>query len=161
MDPASVFAALDEAGVRFVIVGGLAVVAHGHARLTVDTDLVIDLDEEPAVRAMDALVALGLEARAPVDPRQFADPKARRSWIEDKGMLVFSFFDPRDQVPELDVFVEYPVPFEELFARSVEKTVGGRPVRVASIDDLIGMKRRAGRPKDLEDIEELEALRDE
>ena len=161
MDSAAVFAALDEADVRFVIVGGLAVVAHGHARLTVDTDLVIDLEEAPASRAMDALVALGLEPRAPVDARRFADPKSRLSWIEEKGMLVFSFFDPRDQVAELDVFVESPLPFEVLYADAIETTVAGRRVRVASIDHLIEMKRRAGRPKDIEDIRELEALRDE
>lgn len=154
------FAALDEAEVRFVIVGGLAVIAHGHARLTVDIDLVIDLDDDPASRAMHALAELGLDPRVPVDTQQFANPRVRRSWVKDKGMLVFTFLDPKDQFFELDVFVESPKPFEELYAASVERRVDGRSVHVASIDDLIDMKRRAGRPKDLDDIVELEALRD-
>ena len=161
MDRASVFAALDDAGVRFVIVGGLAVIAHGYARLTVDTDIVIDLEPDPARRAMEALVALGLEPRVPVDARQFAEQAKRRSWIEDKGMRVFTMLDPVDEFFELDVFVESPLPFEELFESSVERSVAGRSVRVASIDHLLDMKRRAGRPKDIDDIAELEGLRDD
>ena len=48
---------LDAADVRFVVVGGLAVVIHGHARLTVDIDLMLDLETENVRRAIDALTA--------------------------------------------------------------------------------------------------------
>ena len=42
-------------------------VLHGHARLTVDVDLMVDLDEEPAAKAIDILVGIGLQPRVPVD----------------------------------------------------------------------------------------------
>ncbi len=156
-----VFAALDEADVRFVLVGGVAVVAHGFARLTVDVDVVIDLADEVASRAMTALTGLGLEPRLPVLAQQFADGSVRRSWIADKGMRVFTMLDPNDPVFELDVFVESPLPFEDLVRDAKSVVVAGRPVRIASIDHLIAMKRKAGRSKDLDDIAELEQLRDE
>ncbi len=54
------FKALNDSGVRYVVVGGLAVVLHGHPRLTVDVDLVVDFDEDQALRAIDTLVGIGL-----------------------------------------------------------------------------------------------------
>jgi hypothetical protein len=68
-----VFDALNRAGVRYVVVGGVAVVLHGHARLTADLDLAIDLSDVPARKAIEALMDLGLEPRAPVNPLAFAD----------------------------------------------------------------------------------------
>jgi hypothetical protein len=76
-----VFAALHEAGVRNVVVGGVAVVMQGHVRTTVDLGLVIDLAVEPATAAMDALGRLGLLPRIPVEPRAFADESKRLDWV--------------------------------------------------------------------------------
>jgi hypothetical protein len=88
------FQALNDAGVRYVVVGGLAVVLHGHARLTVDVDLVVDLGEDQALKAIETLVRLGLRPRVPVNPRDFADPAARASGFHF-GMQVFSMSDPQ------------------------------------------------------------------
>lgn len=149
---------LAERGGRFVVVGGLAVVLHGHPRLTVDLDLVVDLEPEAARRTVEALGSLGLRPLAPVDPFDFADARRRRAWIEEKGLRVFSFYDPDDPLRIVDLFVEPPFDFEELWlnARGVE--LGRVTVRVASIPDLIRMKRQAGRAQDLDDIERLEEI---
>ena len=152
------FKALNEAGVRYVVVGGLAVVLHGHARLTADVDLVVDLDENQALRAIDALVRLGLRPRVPVNPRDFADRSVREAWIRDRGMQVFSMFDPSNPMRVVDLFVVHPVPFEELWSRSQVFELRDTSVRVASIPDLIHLKRLADRPQDHADIEHLEAI---
>lgn len=154
-----VFLALNEAGVRYVVVGGLAVVLHGHPRLTADVDIVLDLEPVSAKKAMAALKAIGLEARAPVDPAAFADPVQRESWIADKGMTVFSLYSPVNPLLILDLFVRDPIPFEDLWARSRAVDLGGVNIHVAAIDDLIAMKRAVARPQDLSDIEALEALK--
>ncbi|MCA1845773.1 MAG: type II toxin-antitoxin system VapC family toxin [Actinomycetota bacterium] len=60
-------AALNRSDVRYVVVGGLAVVLHGHVRLTVDLDLAVDLEPREARRAVDVLTAIGLTPAAPVD----------------------------------------------------------------------------------------------
>ncbi len=154
----SLFKALNDAGVRYVVVGGVAVVLHGHARLTVDVDLVVDLDKGQALRAIDALVKMGFRPRVPVNPRDFADRSVREAWIRDRGMQVFSMFDPSNPMRVVDLFVDHPVPFEELWARSLELELRNTSVRVASIPDLIHLKRLAGRPQDLADIERLESI---
>jgi len=152
------FRALNDADIRYVVVGGLAVVLHGHARLTVDVDLVVDLDEEQARRAMAALVQLGLQPRVPVNPADFADRSIREEWIRDRGMQVFSMIDPSNPMRAVDLFVDHPIPFEELWSRSVEIDLQDSSVRVASIPDLIHLKRLAGRLQDVADIEQLEAI---
>jgi hypothetical protein len=154
----AIFRALDEAQAGYVVVGGLAVVLHGHARLTADVDLVVDLAPGRAIRAVAALDRLGYVPRAPVASRDFADPEQRQRWIEEKGMQVFSMHDPRKPLVEVDLFVNPPIPFEDLVTRSERTRVGDRDVLIASIPDLIAMKRAAGRPKDLEDIEALERI---
>jgi hypothetical protein len=152
------FKALNDGGVRYVVVGGVAVVLHGHARLTVDVDLVVDLDEDQALKAIDTLVSLGLRPRVPVNPRDFASRSIREAWVRDRGMQVFSMFDPANPMRVVDLFVSHPIPFEELWERSVVFELTDTIVRVASIPDLIQMKRVAGRPLDREDIDRLEAI---
>lgn len=154
-----VFLALNEVGVRYVIVGGLAVVLHGHPRLTADVDIVLDLEPVSAKKAMVALKAIGLKARAPVDLVAFADFAQRESWIADKGMTVFSLYSPANPLLILDLFVRDPIPFEELWSRSKTIDLGGVSIHMASIDHLIAMKRAVSRPQDLSDIEALEALK--
>lgn len=152
------FAALNEAQVRYVVVGGVATVLHGHARLTADVDLVIDLEPAACGRAIDVLVQLGLQPRLPVEAADFADPAIRRRWVEEKGMRVFSWVDPDNPLRAVDLFAEYVVEFEQLWSNSEEIHLRHGFVRVASIPDLIELKRRAGRPKDLADIEMLEEI---
>jgi hypothetical protein len=152
------FRALHEADIRYVVVGGLAVVLHGHARLTVDVDLIVDLKEDQAARAIAALTGLGLRPRVPVEPKDFARPAIRESWIRERGMQVFSMYDPSNPMRVVDLFVHHPVPFEELWSRSILFELWGTTVRVASIPDLIRLKRLSGRLQDAADIERLEAI---
>jgi hypothetical protein len=152
------FTALNDAGVRYVVVGGLAVVLHGHARMTVDVDLVVDLDPEQARKAIQALVGMRLRPRVPVNPIDFADRSIREAWIRDRGMQVFSMYDPSNPMRAVDLFVAHPVPFEELWSRSRPMPLRQSTVRVASIPDLIHLKRLAGRSQDLADVEQLEAI---
>lgn len=74
-------------------------------------------------------------------------------------MRAFSLVDPTNPMRVVDLLLKPEVPFDELLARSQEALVGDTPVRVASLDDLIVLKRHAGRPQDLADIGELEAIR--
>ena len=153
-----VFRSLNGSGTRYVTVGGVAVVLHGHARLTADLDLIVDLEPAAAGRAVRCLVDLGLKPRAPVSPLDFAEPETRAAWIADKGMQVFSMFDPGNPLLTVDLFVSHPLPFEELYARSVSCEIQGVEVRIASIADLIALKRLSDRPEDARDIEALERI---
>ena len=155
----AVFSALNARGVRYLIAGGVAVILHGHVRLTLDLDLLVDLDREQARGAVEALTGLGLVPRAPVDPLAFADPEARASWIRDRGMQVLTMQDPEDPTLVVDLFVDPPADFEQLWTRAQDVDLETTAVKVVSLDDLLAMKRQAGRPKDLLDVSELERIR--
>jgi hypothetical protein len=152
-------AALNEREVRCVVVGGLAVILHGHLRTTIDLDIVIDLAQAEAAAAMEALTSIGLRPAVPVDASEFADPAKREGWIREKHMKVFPLRDLEDITRRVDVFVQDPIPFDDLWSRSVVVPYGGTTARIASIDDLIAMKREAGRTQDLADIEVLEEIK--
>jgi hypothetical protein len=150
-----IFKALNDTQVRYVVVGGLATVLHGHARLTADVDLVMDLEPEEVRKGIDALVKHGLTPRLPVDPYAFADPDIRKHWIEHKDMRVFSMWNPDQPLVSVDLFVEHPIEFDLLWSRAQVTDLGPLSIRIASIPDLIRMKKLANRPQDLIDIEKL------
>jgi hypothetical protein len=156
----SVLAEFEKRKIRYVLVGGFAVLLHGIDRLTADIDLVVDLAPEPASRAIEALLDLGFKAHAPVDARQFAVPAVREKWRKESGMLVLSFWDPENRRPTVDLFADYPMDFERLLNDSLVLPLATTNVRVASLPHLIAIKRAAGRPKDIEDADRLTELRD-
>src|SRR5262245_57124884 len=90
----AIASALRDANVRYLIVGGLAVAAHGHGRATFDIDLVVQLQPENVKRAVSALEAEGYRPTVPVAAADFANAERRESWIRDKGMVVFQPADP-------------------------------------------------------------------
>jgi hypothetical protein len=153
-----IFSALESTGVRYVVVGGVAVNLHGYLRFTADIDLVVELIPDQTLKALEALQKIGYFPRLPVKVTDFANPAIRQSWIRDKGMMVFQLYN--DQVHQgVDVFAEYPLDFETLWRDAVLVALGPTSSRIASIDHLIMMKQQAGRPQDLIDIEKLTKLK--
>ena len=116
---------------------------------------------DEATKAIEALEGIGLAPRIPVAARDFADPATRARWIRDKHMKVFPLVDPQNPLRQVDLFVESPIDFETLWGRAEVIELGLTTVRVAHVDDLIAMKRAAGRRQDLADVEALESIRAE
>lgn len=154
-----IFQILNAAGARYVVVGGLATLLHGYARLTADVDLAVDLAPEEVRKTIRALGEKGFRPQVPVSAERFADPAVREEWFAEKHMRAFSLVDPTNPMRVVDLLLKPEVPFDELLARSQEALVGTTKVRIASLDDLILLKRHAGRPQDLTDLEQLEAIR--
>jgi len=153
-----IFEVLFQAQVRYLVVGGVAVVLHGHPRMTADLDLVLALDAANVEAATNALHLLQYQPRAPVSPMQLTDPEARRLLQSEKGMHVFSLWSPLLPVTEIDLLVDAPLPFEDMYARALHVDLGPVRISVASLPDLIAMKRIAARPRDLEDVAALEQI---
>ncbi|MBM3274549.1 MAG: hypothetical protein FJZ00_05325 [Candidatus Sericytochromatia bacterium] len=157
----TVFRGLAVSGVDYLVVGGVAVVLHGHLRFTADLDLVLSLDPENVATAVTAFAGMGFLPRAPVPLADFADATKRKEWTEERGMVVFSLWHPQMPGLEVDIFLDEPLPFSEAAVRSVRISMGEFAVPVVGIEDLIALKRAVGRPVDLADIERLEAIRRE
>lgn len=155
-----ILAALRDADVDYVVVGGVAVVLRGHARMTVDLDLALDLTATNTAAAIAVLTAQGLRPRLPVPAEQFADEDVRTGWVEQRHLVAFTMHDPADPLREVDLLATTPIPFAELAAGADWLVLDGVPVRVASVEHLVAMKRHSGRPQDLADIAALSALVD-
>ena len=157
----AVLDALNRARVRYLVVGGVAVVLHGYLRTTADLDLVIHLAPDNALKAVKALTALEYRPRAPVNFEAFAQRDVRESWLREKDLTVFSLWSPVHPTLEIDLFVSEPFDFDVVYARAVRVRLERSEAMVVSLDDLIALKRRANRPRDQEDVAALEALKGE
>jgi hypothetical protein len=150
--------ALVRAGVEFVVVGGLAAQAHGSPLMTSDLDICHDLDRANLERLAAALADLAATRR---DVPDGVSPP-----LDVRALRAGDVFTLRTRHGDLDL-LSHPDPglsYEALRARAIRFEVFGMPLWVASLDDVIAMKRAAGRDKDLlalQYLEHLGALREE
>lgn len=148
LDAERILRTLARHSVDYVLIGGLAVVTHGHVRTTQDVDLIpapdpANLDRlAVALRALDAQVLNPGQEGTPIEARML--PRAT-IWQ----------FATRDGA--VDVLHETPggAPYSDLARRALTVELGDVTVQVAGIDDLIRMKLSRGRPVDLEDVAAL------
>jgi len=152
--------ALETASVRYLIVGGLAVAAHGYGRVTFDIDLVVQLRPENVKRAMVALEALGYQPTVPVPAMQFADPHQREAWIRDRNMVVFQMRSDLHRETSIDLFVREPFDFDSEYDQAlIGELLPGLKACFVRLDTLIRMKEATGREKDREDVRQLQLVR--
>ena len=148
--------ALNEAEVRYLIVDGLAVIAHGYERLTQDVDLVIGLQPENIVRGLRSLQSIEYHMSIPVAPEEFAKPELREQWRKDKGMVVLKLWSDVHRRTPIDVFIYEPFDFAREFAAARWESVFGEvKAPIVSYEALVKMKQEAARPQDLADLVDL------
>lgn len=152
----AVVGALNAVGVRYLIVGGLAVNAHGFLRATRDLDLVIQLSPANLRSGLKSLFGIGYRLAIPVSVEDFADPLKREAWRAEKGMIVLKLWSDDHRRTPIDIFVYEPFDFDLEYERSVLHELGnGDSARIVALEALIQMKTEAGRDQDLVDIREL------
>jgi hypothetical protein len=150
---------LDAASIQYLVAGGLAVNAHGYVRYTNDLDLVVSLETENIRGALEALGRLGYRPRVPVSAAEFADSKIRERWIKDKGMVVLNLWCEERRETPIVVFVREPFDFPSEWKAAVRFPIAeGITLPVVTLATLLRIKREAGRPQDLLDINELTVI---
>jgi Nucleotidyl transferase AbiEii toxin, Type IV TA system len=152
--PAALIQALVDGGVDFVIVGGVAVVLQAMPRFTKDLDICYGTAQDN----LEALgrVLVGLAARLRGIPETVPFVPDGRSLHQTQILCLTT---PAGDI-DLLVNPEGSPGYETLRERASVMELSGRSVRVASIADMLAMKRAAGRPQDLIDIESLEVARE-
>ncbi len=153
-----IFKEFESGGVRYLVVGGMAVNLYGYARLTMDLDIMVDLSDENLSRLVAIMGENGYTPRIPVNPQEFISTEKRDEWVKEKGAVVFTFIDPKKPFKQIDIFLCNPIDFEEAYKRKTVMSVGGINMNIVSIDDLVKIKSFAGRPRDMEDISHLEII---
>jgi hypothetical protein len=152
-DLSAISRALQAESVAYVLIGGLALAMHGGQYTTFDADLAIAFDPENRSKLVKAL--------RPVNPRPMRlTPGANWIWDELCIRQPWSIF--QTDVGRVDLIIRLPGvdSFQGLFDRSVLFDIDNAVVRVASIDDLISLKKQSDRPKDQLHLMELYALRE-
>lgn len=149
---------MNEKKIRYLVVGGLALVLHGVVRLTADLDLMLDLSKNNMSKFLEVMKSLGYKPKLPVDPLDILDPEARKKWAREKNMIVFAFIGQKQDYKEIDVFINEPIPFKKAYKR--KKTLRAKDVKinVISLKDLIALKEISAREQDIKDIKMLKEL---
>lgn len=154
-----VFRELNKNKVKYVVAGGIAVNLHGVPRTTWDMDILIDFDKENMNRFSNAMKSLGYKPKIPVTIEDFGIAKNRESWVKEKEMKVFSLWNTKDPYKIIDVFVQHPIAFKELYRKKKDVSVGEFKIPVVSIEHLIELKNIAARLQDISDIESLQKVK--
>lgn len=152
-DARELFAALARNAVEYVAIGGIAIQAHGGQRLTQDLDIAIATSAENLQHLATALSEVDARMLGPDGQRSRSVPSVALLGASDQWHLVTMH-------GRLDI-VTLPAHlgrFEDMRGRAHEVPLGEVTVPIASREDLMAMKRAAGRPQDLADLRLLEAL---
>lgn len=155
LEAGAILAALRDADVQFVLIGGLASQVHGSTSLTLDVDICFALDRTNLERLAAVLADL-TAIRRDLPPGVVAP-------VDVRALRAGDVFTLRTRFGDLDLLAR-PDPgldFDVLSRQAIVADILGVRVQVASLDDLIAMKRAAGRPKDRIELEILGALREE
>jgi hypothetical protein len=135
------FAALNDAGAEFLVVGAHALAAHGHVRATKDLDVWVRATPDNAVRVHGALRVFG----APLDELQVGDLSTPDT-VFQMGVAPLRI----DILTSID-----GVSFDEAWPSRVATRYADQPISVLSRDVLIKNKLASGRLQDLADVEQL------
>lgn len=152
-DARELFRALANHGVEYVTIGGIAIQAYGGQRLTQDLDVAIASSTDNVARLANALLDLDARVLGPEGQRSRSAPSANLLASSDRWHLI------TDHGP-LDVLTlpAHLGSFADMRARAQEVPLGELSIPIAHREDLMKMKRAAGRPQDLADVKLLESL---
>lgn len=134
---------LNNHGVRYILVGGYSVILHGYSRTTGDMDLWVERTADNYAKIVAAFQDFGM----------LVFDMTESNFLEHPAWDVFTFGVPPVAI---DVMISIEgFSFNEIYQRSVIFNDGGLQVRVIHKNDLVALKQRAGRSKDLDDLENL------
>ena len=159
LDYLGIFKRFNEEGIRYLVVGGVAMNLHGVPRATYDIDILIDMEDGNISALMGLMKEWGFKPKVPVSITDFADPAKRNEWITTKNMKAFNLVNAKWALSEIDIVIDAPVVYAEARKRARKISVHGVSIPVSSIDDLIKMKQAAGRELDKADIQYLKKVK--
>jgi len=154
-DARELFRALAHHDVEYVTIGGIAIQAYGGQRLTQDLDVAIAASTDNVARLADALLDLDARITGPDGQRSKSVPSAPLLASSDQWHLI-TIHGPLDIL----TLPAHLGSFADMRARAYEVPLGDLTIPIAHREDLLKMKRAAGRPQDLADIRLLESLDD-
>lgn len=145
---------LNEHRVLYVLVGGLAGVIHGSQLVTEDVDICAPLDNENLARVLAALRDINPKFR--MHPDRPPLPQDRAKLAGFKNLYLDTDLGQIDILSEIVAVGAY----DEVACHTITVVLDGMECRVLNLDTLIATKKALGRPRDLQAVKELEAIRE-
>jgi hypothetical protein len=148
----NLFSSLNKESVKYLVAGGIAVNLYGIERATADIDMVLKLAQKNLLKFVKVAKKLGLKPKLPLALDDFIDAEKRKGWIADKGMVVYSLYDAKNPFFLLDIFVEEPFNFDEVYEKRKKIEFENTIIPLVPINVLIAMKEKSDRAQDKADV---------
>ncbi|MCX7735960.1 MAG: nucleotidyltransferase family protein [Candidatus Kapabacteria bacterium] len=145
--------------IKYLIVGGLAVNLYGVPRITQDIDIIVSTDEENLIKILQILENLNYKPQLPIKAEEILNSEKIKFWIENKNLKAFSFYNFDDNSKIIDILLAHNLDFNSAYQRKKTLKIKDFLINLVSIDDLIELKRFAGRLQDFSDVEMLEKVK--
>ena len=155
------FGKLQENNVQYVVCGGLAVNLHGVPRMTADIDIILNLTAENIEKFERCADELNYKLSVPVVLSKLSDETFRKDLLKTKNLIALSFFNFDKNFLTLDILLDFPMPFSDLWNERVVRKEGTINVNIVSIEHLIHLKEYASRIQDKQDIYYLSKIKNE
>lgn len=156
-----IFKEFYESKLSYALIGGLAVNLYGYNRLTGDLDIILDLRDENVKNFIKIVSSLGFVPRLPVSIQDFALAEKRKELVEEKQMKVFTVYNPKNPLELVDVKIDDPNQIDNYLKTSEIIKMPDFEISLISFENLIKMKKEAGRARDLNDVKALERIKEE
>lgn len=152
MEYIELFKTLSFYKIRYLICGGLAVNIYGIPRMTADIDLLLDFTDENVDMFEKAIKLMNYQSNIPLPIKTFVNKEERQKAAKNKNLIAYSYFNSRSNYMSLDVLMDVPLEFEELWKSKQERIINDTSVQLISIEHLIELKKYANRKQDIDDV---------
>ncbi len=143
---------LNNANLRYAIVGGYAVALHGAVRGTIDIDIVLKWEKRQLESLETELNNINLKSRLPLTAKDVFN--YRDEYINNRNLIAWNFYNPANLSEQLDVIITFDLSGREI----IKKTISNTSIPILNKTDIIDMKSNTGRAQDIEDIKALQKL---
>ena len=152
------YKSLQDHKVRYLLCGGLAINMYGVPRSTADMDIILELTEDNIALFLKAISTFGYQNALPISLSELADETKRKMMVQERNLIAFSFYSTIYQFVTLDVLMDLPFSFNELWQRKqIRKTIVTE-VLLVSVEDLVALKTYSNREQDVLDIVSLKKI---
>jgi hypothetical protein len=125
---------------------------HGVVRGTIGIDLILNWSLDNLEKLEKILKEMGLVSRLPVMSKEIFN--FRDEYITNRNLIAWNFYKPSSPVEQVDIIIT-----ENLKGKKIKSVnIKGTNINFLAIKDLIKMKKKAGRPQDIEDAKALESV---
>lgn len=152
MEYLRLFKTLNQYKVKYLICGGMAVNIYGIPRMTADIDILLEFEEDNLSNFENAIKHLLYQNSIPISIKNFINKEERQKAIKEKNLIAYSYYSSNSGFVTLDVLLDTPIEFNELWKNRSERNLGDLSVYIVSIEDLISLKKYANRIQDQTDV---------